>query len=156
MDLDTTNMGARVGTSPKIRMDDAELSAFLAEERVLRLATVDEQGWPAVVPVWFVWHDGAIWVNNLDRADRTPRLQAGGRVGVCVDAGEEYAELRGVTARVQQQFLDDDEVPEEVRLKMGRKYFHMDQPLPIVDDHTWMRLDLVETQTWDFRKVHGG
>lgn len=146
-----------MATSRKLKMDDAELDAFLAEERVLRLATVDEAGWPAVVPVWFVWHDGAFWISNLDRASRTARLESGDtRVGVCVDGGVEYAELRGVTARTNHAFLADDEVPIAVREKLGRKYFGLDGPVDHVDDHTWLRLDPVEVQSWDFRKVYGG
>lgn len=146
-----------MATSPKLKMSPAELDAFLAEERVLHLATVDDAGWPAVVPVWFVWHDGAFWVWNLDRASRTARLAANTtRVGVCVDGGTAYADLRGVTARTSHRFLPDDEVPVEVRTLLGRKYFHMDGPVDPVDDHTWLRLEPVATQTWDFRKVHAG
>lgn len=146
-----------MATSRKLKMDDAELDDFLAEERVLRLATIDEAGWPAVVPVWFVWHEGAFWVWNLDRASRTARLESGDtRVGVCVDGGVEYAELRGVTARTDHVFVADDDVPVAVREKLGRKYFHLDGPVDHVDDHTWLRLDPVEVQSWDFRKVYGG
>jgi hypothetical protein len=145
-----------VATSRKLKMTDEELDTFLGEERVLHLATIDESGWPAVVPVWFVWVDRTFWVWNLDRASRTERLQSGDtRVGVCVDGGVEYAELRGVTARVDHAFVEDDDAPEEVRLAMGRKYFNLDEPIAHVDDHTWLRLDPVEIQSWDFRKVYG-
>lgn len=143
-----------MATSRRLKMTRDELDDFLESERVLRLATVDEGGWPAVVPVWFVWFDGAFWVWNLDRASRTRRLRTGQtRVGVCVDGGTEYAELRGVTARTEHTFVDDDEVPVEVRRRMGAKYFNLDGPVDPVDDHTWLRLDPVELQSWDFRKV---
>jgi hypothetical protein len=145
-----------VGTSRKLKMTDAEIDAFLGEERVLRLATIDEAGWPAVVPVWFVWWDGAIWLWNLDRADRTARLHAGTRMSLCVDGGVVYAELRGLSARTDYRFVADDDVPLEVRALMGRKYFDLDEPIAHVDDHTWIRCDLHEVQTWDFRKVYGG
>lgn len=147
-----------MATSRRLHMTDDERDAFLAEERVLHLATIDEAGWPAVVPVWFVWWGGAVWVWNLDRATRTKRLAEGTtRVGVCVDGGIEYAELRGVTARCDHAFVADDEVPIEVRTLMGAKYFGLqDEPLGHVDDHTWLRLDPHDVQTWDFRKVYGG
>lgn len=146
-----------MATSRRLKMTREELDDFLGTERVLRLATIDEGGWPAVVPVWFVWHDGAFWVWNLDRASRTARLRAGEtRVGVCVDGGLEYTELRGVTARAEHTFVeDDDEVPLEVRTRMGTKYFGLDGPVEAVDDHTWLRLDPLELQSWDFRKVFG-
>ena len=137
-------------------MTRAQLDAFLDEERVLRLATVDAAGWPAVVPVWFVWFDGAFWVWNLDRASRTARLASGEtRVGICVDGGSQYAELRGVTARTDHTFVEDPDVPVEVRSRMGAKYFDLDGPVDPVDDHTWLRLDPHDMQSWDFRKVLG-
>lgn len=143
-----------MATSRRLQMTRAELDDFLEQERVLRLATVDEAGWPAVVPVWFVWYDGAFWVWNLDRASRTRRLASRAtRVGICVDGGREYDELRGVTARTEHTFVDDEEVPVEVRTRMGAKYFQLDGPVDPVDDHTWLRLDPLELQSWDFRKV---
>lgn len=145
-----------MATSQRLKMTPAELDRFLEEQRVLRLATVDAEGWPAVVSVWFVWFDGAVWVWNLDRANRTPRLASGEtRVGICVDGGTEYGELRGATARADHTFVDDEDVPLEVRTRMGAKYFNLDGPVDPVDDHTWLRLDPHEVQSWDFRKVFG-
>jgi len=142
-----------VGRRERLKMTDEELRSFLEEERVLRLATIDEAGWPAVVPVWYVEQDGDIWVWNLDRAQRTARLEQGTNVGICIDGGVGYAELRGITARANYTFVDDDEVPVEVRTKMGRKYFGLDGPVDAVADHTWIRLELSDVQTWDFRKI---
>lgn len=138
----------------RLAMTVEELDAFLAEERVLRMATIDEDGWPAVVPVWFVWHGGAIWVWNLDRAARTRRLDAGDtRMSVVVDGGEAYQELRGVHARVDYRFVADDDAPLEVRTNFNRKYFGGDDPVGHLDDHTWMELTPRTVRSWDFRKV---
>lgn len=139
----------------RIEMGPEEQDRFLAEERVLHLATVDDDGWPAVVPVWFVWHDRAFWVWNLDRAARTRRLEEGTRVSVVVDGGRDYVELRGVHARVEHRFVADDEVPRDVRREFGRKYFGLDEPIAHADDHTWMRLSPTTVRSWDFRKVMG-
>lgn len=137
-------------------MTPEELDAFLREERVMRLATVDEDGWPAVVPVWFVWDGTAFWVYNLDRAKRTPRLRAGTRVAFVVDAGVEYVELRGVAGRLDYEFIDDeDAVPDEVRQAFGDKYLG-GYPMPRQDDHTWLRLTpRGPLRSWDFRKMQG-
>ncbi len=134
-------------------MDSGERDAFLTEERVLRLATVDAQGWPAVVPVWFVWHDGAFWVWNLERARRTARLRAGTRCAFVVDGGRDYGELRGVAGRLDHAFVPDDEVPEAVRRGFARRYFGVEEPVPPADHHAWLRLDPVTLDSWDFRKT---
>jgi nitroimidazol reductase NimA-like FMN-containing flavoprotein (pyridoxamine 5'-phosphate oxidase superfamily) len=139
----------------RLAMTPDELDAFLAEERVLRLATVDEDGWPAVVPVWFVWHDDAFWVWNLTRAKRTDRLRAGTRVAFVVDGGVEYVELRGASGRLEYAFVAEDDVPHAVRVAFSRKYLHTDHPVEPADHHQWLRLVPATLASWDFRKQYG-
>ena len=138
----------------KLRMTSDERDRVLAEERVLRLATTDDDGWPAVVPVWFVWHEGAFWVWNLTRAKRTARLEEGTKAAFVVDGGEEYVELRGVSGRLEYAFVADDEVPLEVRRGFSRKYFATDHPLEPADHHQWLRMAPLTLASWDFRKQY--
>ncbi|MFP4312541.1 MAG: pyridoxamine 5'-phosphate oxidase family protein [Nitriliruptoraceae bacterium] len=139
----------------KLAMTAEERDRYLAEERVLRLATLDEDGWPAVVPVWFVWHEGAFWVWNLTRAKRTARLEAGTRAAFVVDSGREYVELRGISGRLTYAFVADDDVPLQVRRDFSLKYFGTDHPLEPADHHRWLRLEPVSAASWDFRKQYG-
>jgi nitroimidazol reductase NimA-like FMN-containing flavoprotein (pyridoxamine 5'-phosphate oxidase superfamily) len=139
----------------KLTMSSEELDDFLRAERVLRLATVDDDGWPAVVPVWFVWHESALWVWNLTRAKRTSRLQEGTRAAFVVDGGDEYVELRGASGRLDYAFVDDEEVPLEVRVEFSRKYFGSDQPIEPADHHDWIRFEPITVASWDFRKQYG-
>jgi hypothetical protein len=136
----------------KLAMTTTELDTFLEEERVLRLATIDAEGWPAVVPVWFVWHEGAFWVWNLTRAKRTARLRAGARCSFVVDGGEAYAELRGASGRLEQAFVEDAEVPLEVRVRFSQRYFGIDHPVEPAAHHQWIRFTPRTLATWDFRK----
>lgn len=140
---------------PSLQMSETELDAFLAEERVLRLATLDADGWPAVVPVWFVWHDGAFWVWNLTRARRTARLAEGTRAAFVVDGGSEYVELRGASGRLTYRFVAEEEVPHEVRVGFSRKYLHTDHPVEPADHHQWLRMEPATLASWDFRKQYG-
>ena len=139
----------------KLTMSDAEVDAFLTTERVMRLATLDDDGWPAVVPVWFVWHEGAFWVWNLTRAKRTARLEAGTRASFVVDGGDDYVELRGVSGRLDYAFVADDEVPLTVRSAFSHKYFGSDHPLEPADHHRWLRFQPLAPASWDFRKQYG-
>lgn len=139
----------------RLSMSREELDTFLGEERVLRLATLDDDGWPAVVPVWFVWHAGAFWVWNLTRAKRTARLAAGTRAAFVVDGGDQYVELRGVSGRLDYAFVPDAEVPLEVRRGFSLKYFGTDHPLEPADHHQWIRLVPIGGASWDFRKQYG-
>jgi hypothetical protein len=140
---------------PDLTMRPEARSEFLADERVLHLATVDD-GWPVVVPLWFVHHPdprGELWVWNLDRARRTARLEEGARCGITVDGGHDYGELRGLTARAIPVRVDDDDVPLEVRRAFARKYFGSDEPHPHAHHHTWFAFQLAAERSWDFRRI---
>jgi hypothetical protein len=145
---------------PDLTMDPEVRAAFLAEERVLRLGTLDDDGWPVVVPLWFVHHPdprpdprGELWIWNLNRARRTARLEAGERCGITIDGGHDYAELRGLSARARPVRVDDTDVPIEVRLIFARKYYGGDEPHPNAHHHTWFALALSAERSWDFRRM---
>jgi hypothetical protein len=143
-------------SAPDLTMDPAARRAFLTEQRVLRLATVDDEAWPVVVPLWFAHHDdehGELWIWNLNRARRTRRLEAGGRCAVTVDAGHGYDELHGLSARAVPTRVDDDAVPLAVRAAYARKYFGSDEPLAPAHHHTWFALALSAERSWDFRRL---
>jgi hypothetical protein len=142
--------------APDLTMAPAVRRAFLAEQRVLRLATVDDEGWPVVVPLWFVHHEdgrGEVWIWNLNRARRTERLEAGGRCAVTIDAGHGYDELHGLSARAVPTRVDDDVVPLAVPTAYARKYFGSDEPLAPAHHHTWFALALSGERSWDFRRL---
>ena len=44
------------------RLDEAEISTFLAEAHLARLACLDDEGWPHVVPCWHEWDGSSFWV----------------------------------------------------------------------------------------------
>jgi nitroimidazol reductase NimA-like FMN-containing flavoprotein (pyridoxamine 5'-phosphate oxidase superfamily) len=140
---------------PDLTLADDALAVFLDEERVLRLATIDGDGWPAVAPVWFVWDGEAFWVWNLERAKRTSRLRAGTRCAFTVDGGTQYAELRGVSGRLAYRFVPDDDVPEEVRRSFSAKYLGTHEPLPPAHHHAWIRFEPLTLASWDFRRLDG-
>ena len=142
--------------SPEMTMSRVVRTEFLGIERVLRLATVDEDGWPVVVPLWFVHHPdprGELWIWNLNRARRTSRLELGGRCAITVDAGRDYAELRGLSARATPSRIDDADVPLAVRVAYAKKYFDSDTPLEPAHHHTWFALELSRERSWDFRRL---
>jgi PPOX class probable F420-dependent enzyme len=86
----------------KIRMGDAELAAFLDEQRTLILATVGRDGWPHLMPLWFAMRDGEPWAWTYARSQKVRNLERDPRATWQVEAGTSYEQLRGamVKARV--------------------------------------------------------
>ena len=88
----------------QIRMSDAEVAAFLAEERTLTCATIGPRGWPHLMPLWYVPRDvptgeagpGACGRGRTRVSQKVRNLERDPRATLQVEAGAQYHELRGV------------------------------------------------------------
>lgn len=138
-----------------LHMTPEELDEFLTVERTARVATVSPSGEPHVVPLWFVWFDGAVYFTSLRKSRRQRDVEQGSRVAVCVDAGDDYGDLRGAVLYGRLEDATDDPRLEEARLALGRKYWG-DFQVPEVKSHTFMRLRPDRVASWDFRKIPKG
>lgn len=141
-----------------IAMTPAELDDFLAQARTCRVATLAPDG-PHVVPLWFVWAGGALWLSSVVRSQRWADLLRDPRVAVVVDAGEEYQELRG--AEIKGTAEPVGEVPRRgtqdaalatPELLFARKYLGADS-MPHDGRHGWLRVTPAKITSWDFRKL---
>jgi pyridoxamine 5'-phosphate oxidase-like protein len=84
-------------------MSRAEVAAFLGEERTVTCATAGPRGWPHLMPLWYVLRDAPageegprVWAWTYGRSQKVRNLERDPRATLQVEAGEEYAQLRGV------------------------------------------------------------
>ena len=139
-------------------MTDAERDEFLAAERTCRVATIGPSG-PHATPLWFAWHDGRVWLYSLTRSQRWADLQQDPRIGVVVDAGHDYDELRGVeiigsVAVVGEAPRTGAPVDElrDVERQFAGKYFGLDEMF-YDGRHAWLCVTPNKISSWDFRKL---
>jgi nitroimidazol reductase NimA-like FMN-containing flavoprotein (pyridoxamine 5'-phosphate oxidase superfamily) len=135
-----------------LRLTDDELNELLTTERSLRIGTVGPDGGPHVAPMWFVWHEGAIWLNSLIRSRRTTDLASGSPVALCVDAGTDYFELRGAVLYGTPEEIKDPAESAEVRRLFGQKYWNIEE-IPETKSHMWLRVVPNKIVSWDFKKI---
>src|SRR5919198_5255585 len=108
----------------KLRLSPEDLDELLRETRTMRAGTVSPDGYPHVVPLWFVWDGTTIWINNLRKSRRSKDLAAGSPVALCIDTGKEYFELRGaVLYGMPTEASPEDETLPNARKAFGDKYF---------------------------------
>jgi hypothetical protein len=144
-----------------IAMNADEMDGFLGEERSCRLATLGAGG-PHVSPVWFIWDGTALWIYSLTRSQRWTDIARDPRVAAVIDAGHEYAELRGVEIEGDAIVVGpvprtghEDSPPPELAVPerlMAAKYSHGGE-LAHDGRHAWLRLTPAKITSWDFRKL---
>jgi len=142
----------------RIAMTDAERDDFLSAERTCRVATLGPDG-PHATPLWFLWLDGMVWLYSITRSQRWADLERDPRIGIVIDAGHEYLELRGVeiTGRVEvvgevpRTGEPHDQLP-AIETTFAKKYFATDE-LFHDQRHAWLRVVPAKITSWDFRKL---
>jgi hypothetical protein len=105
--------------------------------------------------LWFVWHDGAVFVNSLSRSRRARDLAAGSPVALCVDLGDSYGELRGAVLSGRLEDAGGDPRLDSARALFAGKYFG-GADLPPLRSHVWLVLRPKRVVSWDFRKIPPG
>ncbi|MDQ3694518.1 MAG: pyridoxamine 5'-phosphate oxidase family protein [Chloroflexota bacterium] len=89
------------------KLSQNELDVFLAEGVVARLACLDHEGWPYVVPVWFQSANGGFYLIPRERSAWAEYLRADRRVAMTID---EAGRQRKVTIKGEAELLEEPNV----------------------------------------------
>jgi nitroimidazol reductase NimA-like FMN-containing flavoprotein (pyridoxamine 5'-phosphate oxidase superfamily) len=144
-------------------MSDEERDAFLAEERTCRVATIGRDG-PHATPLWFGWDGTHFWLYSIVKSQRWADLVRDPRIGITVDAGVDYLELRGVELTGTAEVVGDapatgtTEAVASIEAQFARKYMSPPEGPPneqMYHDgrHGWLRVTPNKITSWDFRKL---
>ncbi len=147
-------------------MSDPEVLAFLDQQRTLICATVDRDGWPHLMPLWYVVRDGELWSWTYARSQKVRNLERNDRCTVQVETGTEYAELRGVMIKTHAEIVRDVASVGALGSEIFGRYVGGGDPDALPTEAREMiaaqavkrvGLHFVESEraTWDHRKLDG-
>ncbi|MGH7701987.1 MAG: pyridoxamine 5'-phosphate oxidase family protein, partial [Gemmatimonadales bacterium] len=91
----------------EISLSEDETRSLLDEERTVQVATIGPDGWPHLVPMWFVVMDGRIAFWTYSKSQKIRNLHRDPRITCLVEAGERYQDLRGVSIRGNARLVED-------------------------------------------------
>jgi len=72
---------------------------------VVSVATVDPDGTPHVVPLWFVWPEDALYISTRREGRTWRNASADPRVAVTIDLGRSWTELAGAVLTGRAELL---------------------------------------------------
>src|SRR5574340_1532082 len=81
------------------------------------LATVREDGRPHLVPIWFVWHDGKVWISTGRNSQKRKNIEHNPNVCVSLEDGTDPIVLEGTA-----QVYDDEAVRDTLAPHFFAKY----------------------------------
>lgn len=157
-----------VSRREQIRMTAAERSAFLLQERTVICATIGRDGFPHLMPLWYVMRDRQLWAWTYAKSQKARNLQRDPRATLQVEAGEIYEELRGVMLKCDATVHRETErVAELGRELFGRYRTDSGDPADLDDDvramvlaqapkRVALQFDVRSDVSWDHRKLAAG
>jgi PPOX class probable F420-dependent enzyme len=148
-----------------VRMSDEELWTFIDGQKTIQVATVNRDGTPHVVPLWFATEGRTIVLETFSKSQKVKNLERDPRITLLFEDGLEYPELRGASLRARAALVGDvdevhrlhmkvlirntPEIPEEVLEKSTRAMAPKKTAILI-------RPDAVEhVMSWDHGKLDG-
>jgi PPOX class probable F420-dependent enzyme len=103
-----------VSERARAAMTPDEVTAVLAESRKVQLATINRDGTPHLVTMFYVLRGGLITFWTYRTSQKARNLARDPRLTCLVEDGEEYFELRGVQVRGVAQRIDDPAAVAEI------------------------------------------
>ena len=147
-------------------MSAAELAAFLQEERTVICATNGRDGFPHLMPLWYVMRDADVWAWTFAKSQKVRNLERDPRATLQVEAGSAYAELRGVMLKCDVTLHRESDLVAAFGLELFERY--APAPPGELDDDTRamvlaqapkrvaLQFSSRSSATWDHRKLAAG
>jgi PPOX class probable F420-dependent enzyme len=103
------------------RMSQELLDRFLEGPFVGVIATLRQDGRPYTVPIWWLWHEDAIWITGTTSRVWCRQMLKDPRVSLCIEAGAPMAGHVGIDGTATAYELPDFDIWPISRL-LAEKY----------------------------------
>ncbi len=143
-------------------MSSQELDSFLAHQRVVICASNGRDGWPHLMPLWYLVRDREIWAWTYSKSQKVRNLERDPRATLQLEDGEQYHELQGVMIEAETVIHRDPDVVAEFGAQLFQRYGSAGggpEVLEVVRAQAAKRVALRflprRIVTWDHRKLGG-
>jgi PPOX class probable F420-dependent enzyme len=147
----------------QIQLTDEEVAAFLAEQRIVIVASNGPDGRPHLMPLWYIVRNGELWGWTYAKSQKVRNLERDDRATLQVEDGEAYNELRGVMIKARCELHRDLDavagVGEALAVKYGGAGSVGPEAREVFRQQATKRVALQfhpeEMATWDHGKLGG-
>ena len=143
----------------QIRMSEAEVAAFLEEQRTLICATVGAGGRPHLAALWYLPTDGRLECWTYAASQKARNLERDPRATLLSEAGTAYQELRGVSMECDAELVRDPDAVLDIGVALAVRYGTAAGPelraslAPQAAKRVGIRFSPTRVSSWDHRKL---
>ena len=96
---------------------------FLKTQKIIRIATIGKNKTPHIVPVWYMYSRGKIYIGTNSTTNKVKNLKRNNRISFCVDVGINSPEIFGVMGQGAANLILDLDKVRKIAKKILLKYF---------------------------------
>ncbi len=96
---------------------------FLKSQKVLRLATIDKNKTPHIVPVWYMYSGKKIYIGTNTRTNKAKNAKSNKRVAFCIDVGINAPNIYGVMGQGDTNLILENNKVKTIAKKILLRYF---------------------------------
>lgn len=115
-------LSSPMAARPTVRLDDAEIWAFLEQGHTGILTSLRRDGVPIALPVWYAAFDRAVYVSGPAHTRKWRRIERDSRVSFLVEEGLAWSELQAVQLNGIAVFVEDEDTRRRVAEVLDAKY----------------------------------
>ncbi len=99
-----------------------EAAIFMSEQRTVICATNGGDGFPHLMPLWYVLRGDDLWAWTFAKSQKVRNLERDSRATLQIETGTEYDELRGVMLKADVSIHRDTDDVTKLGLEIYRRY----------------------------------
>ena len=142
----------------QVRMTDAEVAAYLTEPHLCRIGTIGPGGTIHMVAMNYglLGDTPTFW--SYRRAQKVRNLERDRTVGMIVDSGVSYGELKGVHLMGRAEIIDDQGLVAELGASMSQRYGLANEAVAqsSAPKRLVVKVHADKVLSWDHAKLSGG
>jgi PPOX class probable F420-dependent enzyme len=79
---------------------------FLQRVLIARIATVDSEGYPHVVPVWYGWDGESLWISAFRSTQKVRNIQGNPMISVAIDTTTDHVDNQAVVLEGRAELVE--------------------------------------------------
>lgn len=150
----------------QIRMTPDEVQAYLAEQKVINVASIGPNGRPHLTALWYYPYEGGVATWTYGASQKAKNLRRLPEATVLIESGDSYDQLRGLSFEADVELVDDTDQVTTMGTALMMRYSGVEPGAPVPDELRTLverqapkRVGLILRPTkiasWDHSKLGG-
>lgn len=102
----------------QVAMTQKGIWDFIESQKTIQVATINKDGTPHLMPLWFAIEDGRIVLETFTKSQKVKNLERDDRISILFEDGDRYEKLRGVSIKGRVELVRDVERVHALHMKV--------------------------------------